>query len=180
MAGRRESSPVGPPPQRLGRESVQQAQPAPPGLRFPRRPLRRLPVQQQLKRGYRIFFDAAVPNQLPLVHLPPYSPERRLPRPGSRLPFLRRRSPDGREGIYQIPIVFTGQHEDGGPESAPKQPGLNERPDPLHAPSHTDVRPLLSPSGARLRRQSVPPRQPAGLLARLLPQEQEQGALLHR
>lgn len=180
MAGRRESSLIGPPPQRLGREPLQQTQPAPPWLRFTRRPLRRLPMQQQLKHGYRIFFDAAVTIQLPPVRLPPYTPQRRLPRPGSRLPFLLRRSQDGREGIYQISIVFTGQHEDGGLKFAEEHAGLNERADLLYAPSHSDLRLLLYSSGQRLRRQSVPPWQPAGVPVRFHPQEQKQGAVLHR
>ncbi len=177
MAGRWESGPVGAPPQRLGRQPLQQAQPAPPGLRVPRRPLRRLPVQQQLKHGLRIPANAAVPLQPPSVHFPTYAAKGRIAGPGGRVSL---RHQNGREGIYQIPGVVIGGDEDGGIQSAEEQPGLHERSDPLNPPSHTDVSHLLSPSGARVRQQPVSPRQPAGSIILLHPQEQRQDTVLHR
>lgn len=67
---RGESGSFGSPPQRLGRQSVQQAEPAPTRLRVPRRTLRRLPVQQQLQHGLRVLAVPAVPLQSPSVRLP--------------------------------------------------------------------------------------------------------------
>lgn len=177
MAGRRQSGSLGSPPQRLGRQSVQQAEPAPPRLRVPRRPLRRLPVRQQLERGLRILFIAAIPLQSPSLHFPPYAAEGRVPGPRGRVPLCHQ---NGREGIYQIPGVVNGGDEDGGLESAEDQPGLHEHSDPVDPPSHTDVSHLLSPRGARVRRQSVSPRQPAGSIAQLRAQKQRQDTLLHR
>lgn len=144
LAGR-ESSPVGSPPQRLGRQPLQQAQPAPSRLRVPGRPLRRLPVQQQLKHGLRFLVNAAIPLQPPSVHFPPDTAKGRIAGPRGRISL---RHQNGREGIYQIPSVVTGGNEDGGLQSAEEQPGLHERSDTLHPPSHTDVSHLLSPSGA--------------------------------
>lgn len=177
MAGRGESSPVGSPPQRLGRQPLQQVQPAPPRLRVPGRPLRSLPVQQQLKHGLRILVNTAVPLQPSSVHFPTNATKGRIAGPGGRVSL---RHQNGREGIYQIPSVVTGGDEDGGLQSAEEQPGLHERADPIHTPSHTDVSHLLSPSGARVRQQSVSPRQPAGSIIQLHPQEQRQDTVLHR
>lgn len=177
MAGRRKSSSLGSPPQRLGRQSLQQAEPAPPRLRVPRRPLRRLPVRQQLKHGLRILLIAAFPLQSPSVHFPPYTTKGRITGPGGRVSL---RHQDGREGIYQIPSVVNGRDEDGGLQSAKEQPGLHELSHPLHPPSHTDISHLLSPNGARVRQQSVSPRQPAGSIIQLQPQEQRQDTVLHR
>lgn len=70
MVGRGESGSLGSPPQRLGRQSVQQAEPAPTRLGVPRRTLRRLPVQQQLQHGLRVLVVPAVPLQHPSVRFP--------------------------------------------------------------------------------------------------------------
>lgn len=177
MAGRREGSPVRSPPQRLGREPLQQAEPAPPRLRVPRRPLRGLPVRQQLQHGLRILANAAVPLQPPSVHVPSDASKGRISGPGGRVSL---RHQNGREGIYQIPSVAGGGDEDGGVQSAEEQPGLHERADALHPPPHTDVSDLLPPGGARVRQQPVPPRQPAGSFTQLHPEEQRQDTLLHR
>lgn len=70
MVRRGESGSFGSPPQRLGRQSVQQAEPASTRLRVPRRTLRRLPVQQQLQHGLRVPVVPAVPLQPPSVRFP--------------------------------------------------------------------------------------------------------------
>lgn len=180
MAGRGESRPVGsppPPPQRLVRQPLQQAQPPPRRLRVPRRPLRRLPVQQRLQRGLRILVNAVVPLQPASVRFPPDATKGRITGPGGRVSLRRQ---NGREGIYQIPRVVIGGHEAGGLRSAEEQSGLHERADPLHASPHSDVSDLLAAGGARVRRQSVPPGQPAGRVVRLQLEEQRQDTLVHR
>lgn len=70
VVGRGQSGSLGSPPQRLGRQSFQQAQSAPTRLGVPRRTLRRLPVQQQLQHGLRVFLVPAVPLQSPSVRVP--------------------------------------------------------------------------------------------------------------
>lgn len=177
MAGRWESSSVSP-PQRLGRQPLQQAEPAPLQLGLTGRPLRRLPVQQQLKLGLRIHAHAAVSLQSPPVHFPTHPAQGCIAGPGGRVPLVLRRQ-DGREGLYQIPNVVNGGDEDGGLQSAEERPGLHERAVPLHPPPHTDLPHLLAARGPRVRRQPVPPGEPAGSV-QLHPQEQRQDPLLHR
>lgn len=177
MAGRRESGSFGSPPQRLGRQSVQQAEPAPTRLRVPRRTLRRLPVQQQLQHGLRVLVIPAVPLQPPSVRFPTDASQGRITGPRSH---FSRGHQNGRKGIYEIPSLTNGGDEDGVFQSAPKQPGIHGRADPLHPPPHTDISHLHSPSGARVRRQSVPPREPAGLITRFPPQKQRKDTILHR
>lgn len=177
MAGRRESRAVCSPPQRLVRQPLQQAQPPPPRLRVPRRPLCSLPVQQQLKHGLCFLVNAAVPLQPASVHFPPDTTQGRITGPGGRVSL---RLQNGREGIYQIPCVVIRGDEAGGLLSAEEQSGLHERADPLHPSSHTDVPHLLSPGRTRVRRQSVPPRQPARGFIQLQLQEQRQDTVLHR
>lgn len=112
MAGRRESSPVSPPPppQPLGREPLQQAHPAPPpGLGLARLPPGRVPVQQQLQRALCVPAVAAVPKRLPAVPVSSHTTQGRVPGSRSRvstllLPILLLLSrQDGREGLSEIP-----------------------------------------------------------------------------
>lgn len=145
MAGRREGSSLGSSPQRLGRQSLHQAEPAPTRLRVPRRPLRRLSVQRQLKHGLRILIVIAVPLQPSPVHVPPYASKGHITRPWGRVSPTHQ---NGRQGIYQIPSVANRRNEDGGFQSPKEQSGFHERADPLHPPSHTDISYLLSPSDA--------------------------------
>ncbi|GAA6215772.1 endothelial transcription factor GATA-2 isoform X1 [Lates japonicus] len=115
-----------------------------------------------------------------LYTFPPDAAEGRIAGPGGRVSLVLVRHQNGREGIYQIPNVVNGGDEDGGNQPAEEQPSLHERSDPLHPPSHTDVSHLLSPSGTRVRQQSVSPGQPAGSIVQLQPQEQRQDTVLHR
>lgn len=157
MARAGQSSPLsGPPSQRMGGQSLQQDWAAFLRLRGFGRPIS---LQQQRQHGLRLLVNARIPFESTSLQFPPYPAERRLPRPRGCLSLVLYPE-NGREGVYQVPNVSFWRHEDGGFQSSPKQPGINERPDPLHAPPHTDLPHVLSPGSAWLRGQSVPPWQP--------------------
>lgn len=158
MARARKSSPLsGPPSQRMGGQPLQQDRATCLRLRGSWWPI---PLQQQRQHGLGLLVNTRVPFESTSLQFSPYPAERCLPRPRGRLTLILYPE-NGRERFYQVSNVNFWRHENGGFQSSPEQPGLNERTDPIHPPPHTDLPHILSPGSAWLRGQSLPPWQPA-------------------